>query len=514
MNHLPHTFEQVTRRGALSRAASRTSAMLAVGLATAATITLAPTFGVNAGAQDGPAQENVALAFESPLEDVSPDVLKVTALATLGDERGWVRAGFTFTEDESSPNRILLAEPDATAALCAGADADGTIGCQRETIVVINAAAWRQPPDGWAEPETYRQYLINHLVGHLLGQAQQVDRCPNPGEPAAVMAPQFEGLEGCQPNAWPLDPEVLTASKRPVEIAQAPGTDDSPTATTSQDGTAVTLGTDVPKATGEPANTGTTKSSSPAALVALGVIALILLAGLAWIALRRRRPGASPDSLDGGTNPDGFSTATDLTETDPPDVIDESGTTPINVPATVEMATGDTGDDHFVPFGLGANGSDDDLAGDQPWTLSLSGAAQQEGRLAWLVPNRWEERDITALTDALSDTTDASSETTGDPTAPEQVGDLLTSFFQARPYLAPDDHEAVGLTILGTDEVVAVALGAAEVIELRNGLAKPARRQGAVRLHHSDTALLEVEVSVIAPARPRARIMIKQTGSE
>ncbi|MFZ1638767.1 MAG: hypothetical protein WAT56_13445, partial [Candidatus Microthrix parvicella] len=76
------------------------------------------------------------------------------------------------------------------------------------------------------------------------------------------------------------------------------------------------------------------------------------------------------------------------------------------------------------------------------------------------------------------------------------------------------DHEAVGLTILGTDEVVAVALGAAEVIELRNGLAKPARRQGAVRLHHSDTALLEVEVSVIAPARPRARIMIKQTGSE
>ena len=178
------------------------------------------------------------------------------------------------------------------------------------------------------------------------------------------------------------------------------------------------------------------------------------------------------------------------------------------------MATGDTGDDHFVPFGLGANGSDDDLAGDQPWTLSLSGAAQQEGRLAWLVPNRWEERDITALTDALSDTTDASSETTGDPTAPEQVGDLLTSFFQARPYLAPDDHEAVGLTILGTDEVVAVALGAAEVIELRNGLAKPARRQGVVRLHPSDTALLEVEVSVIAPARPRARIMIKQTGSE
>lgn len=66
MNHLPHTFEQVTRRGALSRAARRTSAMLAVGLATAATITLAPTFGVNAGAQDGPAQENVALAFESP----------------------------------------------------------------------------------------------------------------------------------------------------------------------------------------------------------------------------------------------------------------------------------------------------------------------------------------------------------------------------------------------------------------------------------------------------------------
>ena len=274
------------------------------------------------------------------------------------------------------------------------------------------------------------------------------------------------------------------------------------------------MGTDVPKATGETANAGTTKSSSPAALVALGIIALILLAGLAWMALRRRRPGASPDSPDGGTSPDDFSAAADLAETVPPSAFDESGTTPINVPATAELPIGDTGDDHFVPFGLATNGSDDDLPGDQPWTLSLSGAAQQEGRLAWLVPNRWEERDITALTDALSDTTDASSETTGDPTAPDQVGDVLTSFFQARPYLAPDDHEAVGLTILGTDEVVAVVLGAAEVIELRNGLAKPARRQGVVRLHRSDTALLEVEVCVIAPARPRARIMIEQTDSK
>jgi hypothetical protein len=72
MNRLPHTFDRVTRLHALSRAARQASAILAVSLATAATVTLAPTFGVNAGAQDGPVQENVALAFESPLGGREP----------------------------------------------------------------------------------------------------------------------------------------------------------------------------------------------------------------------------------------------------------------------------------------------------------------------------------------------------------------------------------------------------------------------------------------------------------
>ena len=68
--------------------------------------------------------------------------------------------------------------------------------------MVLNLARWLTAvPNYGASIEEYRQYLINHEVGHELGHGQEA--CPAPGQPAPVMQQQTYGLNGCAANAWP-----------------------------------------------------------------------------------------------------------------------------------------------------------------------------------------------------------------------------------------------------------------------------------------------------------------------
>ncbi len=125
-------------------------------------------------------------------------------LATLNDPRGWGPSeGVTFERtDTDAELRVVLASPATTDALCAPLDTGGKYSCANAGAAVLNFDRWvNGAPDFGDDRETYRHYLVNHEVGHLLGHGH-VD-CPAEGDLAPVMVQQSMSTQGCEPNGWP-----------------------------------------------------------------------------------------------------------------------------------------------------------------------------------------------------------------------------------------------------------------------------------------------------------------------
>lgn len=133
--------------------------------------------------------------------------------ATLGDPRGWQtkdRVRFRAVDADAVSRgdvdiTIVLASPTMTDALCKPLRTNGQVSCFNLRRVVLNTARWTLGVAGYegALP-AYRQYMVNHEVGHGLYHGHV--ECPGEGEVAPLMLQQSKGLDGCRPNAWPTLP--------------------------------------------------------------------------------------------------------------------------------------------------------------------------------------------------------------------------------------------------------------------------------------------------------------------
>jgi|SRR5665647_1562049 len=107
---------------------------------------------------------------------------------------------------------IRLATPATVDKVCAtvGLDTRGYVSCRAGNFVMINLDRWLTAiPDYQGNVALYRQYVINHEVGHQLGYNHQA--CPGPGALAPVMQQQTFGLDGCRANGSPYVDGVLIA---------------------------------------------------------------------------------------------------------------------------------------------------------------------------------------------------------------------------------------------------------------------------------------------------------------
>jgi hypothetical protein len=170
----------------------------------------------------------MVVTVERRVKDAATEGFPAVVRATLSDPRGWQGAGFEFVLADGGPYTIVLAEGPDVERMCRPYDVYGRFSCQNGPVVALNADRWRTATPQWTgDLDTYRRMLINHEVGHLLGQHHPSSQCPHTGQPAPVMAQQSTELGGCLPNPWPRQWELDCAARHDEPIA--PGHDDRPT---------------------------------------------------------------------------------------------------------------------------------------------------------------------------------------------------------------------------------------------------------------------------------------------
>jgi hypothetical protein len=147
------------------------------------------------------------VAVEGGIAGVSANEFGSAVASTLADPRSWT-AGGRWRLQRVGPGRpyhftVYLATPVTRDRLCA-MGRDRYTSCRNGNHVVINVARWVHGVPHYGAPlATYRQYVVNHEVGHRLDHGHEP--CPGKGRPAPVMQQQTLGLRGCVANAWPFN---------------------------------------------------------------------------------------------------------------------------------------------------------------------------------------------------------------------------------------------------------------------------------------------------------------------
>jgi hypothetical protein len=135
--------------------------------------------------------------------------------ATLGDPRSWTGGGQWRLQKVGGADpadfTVYLATRETAGRMCLMGGTNIRVGgrpytsCRATGKAIINLDRWRLSATPYVTAKVplsiYRQYVINHEVGHELGHHHQ--GCPRAGGPAPVMVQQTLTLRGCHAYAWP-----------------------------------------------------------------------------------------------------------------------------------------------------------------------------------------------------------------------------------------------------------------------------------------------------------------------
>jgi hypothetical protein len=183
------------------------------------------------------------VAVESGLP-VSPSDFAGAVDGALGDFRSWTGAGsrrmVRVPGSAASNFTVYLAKPWTAYSLCLTVNVDILVGgvpytsCQAGAAIVVNADRYLGGARAFpGSLTTYRQYVINHEVGHRFGHAHVP--CPGAGQLAPIMQQQTFGTQGCVPNPWPYPnaapPPTPTPTPAPTETTPTPTPEPTPTPT-------------------------------------------------------------------------------------------------------------------------------------------------------------------------------------------------------------------------------------------------------------------------------------------
>ncbi len=117
----------------------------------------------------------------------------------LNDPKGWSKHGYFFEPvDRGEDVHIRLSSPETIKSICG---LPGNLSCAElgGKKMYLNADRWFHGASASKLPlDQYRQYMISHEIGHILGHDHK--KCPCKGCPAPIMMQQTKGIGECKPN--------------------------------------------------------------------------------------------------------------------------------------------------------------------------------------------------------------------------------------------------------------------------------------------------------------------------
>jgi hypothetical protein len=128
-----------------------------------------------------------------------PAVVEFYIITYLNDPDGWAKKGYFF--EPVSYNQDVTIHLSSQAKIDTQCGFEGKLSCAefRGKTIWLNADRWfHGAPKSKLDLEDYRQYMVSHEMGHILGYEHV--QCPGKGQPAPIMMQQTKGIGQCKPN--------------------------------------------------------------------------------------------------------------------------------------------------------------------------------------------------------------------------------------------------------------------------------------------------------------------------
>lgn len=117
----------------------------------------------------------------------------------LNDPSGWTSKGYSF--EPVSINEDVLIRISSSETIKKQCGMPSNLSCAElgGRNMYLNADRWYHGASASKLPlDDYRQYMVSHEIGHILGFEHE--KCPCPGCKAPIMLQQTLGIGKCIPN--------------------------------------------------------------------------------------------------------------------------------------------------------------------------------------------------------------------------------------------------------------------------------------------------------------------------